>query len=249
MTHLHTALHSISKNAQAPVHVSILGVESSAPWIGPPKPSQSASPVPPQPHLNVAKGSSLSRAVSGSLKTSSKSQVFVDTSTVAYAVFQKDSISIPIGVPPTLNDFSLASDVLMNTNTTMLVHPENLNDDDLLVDLDNIPLLPLSSSALVRVPTSSSDSLALSQMVHVHLLYAAKSEGSAYPTVVSNATDGYQSLLQDITNSFYSLSVLSSARGLYMASNSNSLLPLHLVAVATMRNALSTRVDSFYHYS
>lgn len=219
------------------MHVSLLCVEPSAPWIMLPMSSQSPS----SPHPGPTKSSS-SRSVSGS-KTSSKTPIFIDTSTVTYSLFQKDSISIPVGVPPTLNDIGLASDVVINN--TLLGHP--MNDDDHLIDLDDIPLVPLSSSALVRMPCppphsytdSDCPTTPLARMIRIHLLYAAKSEGSAYPTVASGAADGHQSLLREITNSFYSLSVLSSARGGGHGTNRNSLLPFHLSAVETMRNALS----------
>ncbi|KIK59991.1 hypothetical protein GYMLUDRAFT_616948 [Collybiopsis luxurians FD-317 M1] len=222
MTHLSTVLYSISRNAQTPVHASLLSVERSAPWVllpaqlqSPTLPSQSSNPP--------SKGPSLSRSVSGSIKTSSKSQFFIDTSMTTYSLYQKTPT--PVGPPPTLQDLGLATDLLANT-----VAPIESDDHPVA---HNQPLLPLSSSALVRTPSSSnSHSPTLPQMTQIHLLYTAKSEGCTYPPVTSGVADSPHSLLHDITNSFYSLSVLSNAR--WSMAGGKSLLPFHLGAVETM---------------
>ncbi|KAJ4471962.1 mediator complex subunit 13 C-terminal-domain-containing protein [Lentinula aciculospora] len=219
ITHLYSALHS---NSQTPLHISLLNVEKSVPWIILPLPTPPQSIGTVAPHTN-SKGSSLSRSVSNSMKVSSKSQFFVDTAATTYGIFQKDTS--PVSVPPTLDDISLSSDCVADAPLS------DANDDYSLAD--NYPLLPLSSSTLVCVPDSS----VLPQMVNIHLIYAAKSKGCAYPTLTSNAADSPQILLRDITNSFYHLSVLSTVRW-KMATCS---LPFHLGAVETMRKALSTR--------
>ncbi|KAF9074701.1 mediator complex subunit 13 C-terminal-domain-containing protein [Rhodocollybia butyracea] len=222
MTHLCTALYSISKT-QPPIHVSLLSTERTAPWIIPPLPLSSISQ-----HSNSFKGSSsLSRSVSGSVKASSKSQFFVDTSTVAYSLLQHDSL--PIAAPPTLNDIGLASDYIVNM-------PAYLESDD-HARSDHFPLLPLSSSALIHAPYLT-DSHTLPGMVCIHLLYTAKSEGCTYPAITSDLAESHRSLLCDITNSFHSLSILSSAR--WGMDGVNCLLPFHLSAVETMRDALTS---------
>ncbi|KAF5351402.1 hypothetical protein D9757_012635 [Collybiopsis confluens] len=222
MAHFSTALYSIAKNARTPVHASLLSVEHSTPWMFLPPTSQSALPS--------SKGPSLSRSTSGSNKTSTKSQIFIDTSMTAYNIFHK--ALIPTTPPPTLQDVGLASDFVINS-ATLIDH-----DDHSLADGQSV--LPLSSSALLQTPPSSSHSLARHQMINIHLLYAAKSEGCSYPTITAGAADSPQSLLRDITDSFYSLAVLSNVKSTAV-DGKTSLLPFHLSAVKTMRNALSVR--------
>ncbi|GAW06244.1 proteophosphoglycan ppg4 [Lentinula edodes] len=221
ITHLYTALHS---NVQAPMHVSLLNVEQSVPWIILPFPApQSTGHSAPN-----SKNPTLFRSTPGSVKISSKNQFFVDTATTTYGLLQKDTL--PISVPPTLNDIGLSTDLVINK-------PLSIDDDDYSL-VDDYPLLPLSSSTLICIPDSS----VLPQMVNIHLIYATKSEECAYPNITSDAADSPQNLLHDITNSFYSLSVLSTAR----RDIAGTSLPFHLSAVETMRKALSTRngVDS-----
>lgn len=216
ITHLYTALHS---NMQVPMHVSLLNVEQSVPWIILPLPApQSTGHFAPN-----SKNPTSSRSTPGSVKISSKNQFFVDTATTTYGLLQKDTL--PISVPPTLNDIGLSTDLVINK-------PLSVDDDDYSI-VDDYPLLPLSSSTLVCMPDSS----VLPQMVNIHLIYATKSEGCAYPNITSDAADSPQTLLHDITNSFYSLSVLSTARWDIAGTS----LPFHLSAVETMRKALSTR--------
>ncbi|KAJ3994837.1 mediator complex subunit 13 C-terminal-domain-containing protein [Lentinula boryana] len=216
ITHSYSALHS---NSQIPMHISILNVENSVPWtLTPASQTQSLGITNQHP---TSRGSSLSRSVPNSMKVSSKSQFFVDTTATTYELCQKDRL--PVGIPPTLDDIGLSSDLV---DVSLPIE----NDDYSLAD--DQPLLPLSSSTLICVPDSS----VLPRMVNIHLIYAAKSEGCAYPTATSDAADSPQSLLRDITSSYYSLSVLSSARWETVSS-----LPFHLGAVETMRKALSTR--------
>ncbi|KAJ3785847.1 mediator complex subunit 13 C-terminal-domain-containing protein [Lentinula aff. detonsa] len=216
ITHSYSVLHS---NSQIPMHISILNVENSVPWtLTPASQTQSLGIANQHP---TSRGSSLSRSVPNSMKVSSKSQFFVDTNATTYELCQKDRL--PVSVPPTLDDIGLSSDLV---DVSLPIE----NDDYSLAD--DQPLLPLSSSTLICVPDSS----VLPRMVNIHLIYAAKSEGCAYPTVTSDAADSPQSLLRDITSSYYSLSVLSSARWETVSS-----LPFHLGAVETMRKALSTR--------
>ncbi|KAA1465922.1 hypothetical protein DENSPDRAFT_862140 [Dentipellis sp. KUC8613] len=90
----------------------------------------------------------------------------------------------------------------------------------------SLPLRPLNSTTLIRVP-SSTDYTSIS-MLHIHLLHTFKSRYSSLA-----APD--EQTHQDITRNYYELSVLAQLRHL----KANPILPFHLGALDIMDMALS----------
>ncbi|TFY64313.1 hypothetical protein EVG20_g5983 [Dentipellis fragilis] len=90
----------------------------------------------------------------------------------------------------------------------------------------SLPLRPLRSTTLIRVP-SSTDYTSIS-MLHIHLLHTFKSRHSSLTTPDEQTH-------QDITRNYYELTVLAQLRHL----KANPVLPFHLGALDIMDMALS----------
>ncbi|KAF9004956.1 hypothetical protein BDZ89DRAFT_1169049 [Hymenopellis radicata] len=201
-----------------PVHVSIVSVDPSTPWMFTSRPDFDSSP----PHSKPV-GRSVSMSSSKPNKSTSN-PVFMDVSATTYALFQHSPL--PVSVPPTPADMGLDSRHIPDPS------PAHGGDSDSAsMDLGHeeyphtLPLVPHASSTLIRVPSSGS-----STMLHVHLLHKIRSVGCAYP-----AAD-YQQLLRDITHSYFALSVLSAAkRSSIRRGTINPILPCHLAAVEAMK--------------
>ncbi len=198
-----------------PVHVSIVSVDPSTPWMFTSRPDFDFS----APHLKTV-GRSVSMSSSKSSKSTSN-PVFMDVSSTTYALFQHSPL--PVSVPPTPSDMGLDTRHIPDPSPT-----HGGDADSASMDLGHeeyphtLPLVPHASSTLIRVPSSGAPT-----MLHVHLLHKIRSVGCAYP-----AAD-YQQLLRDITHSYFALSVLSAAkRGVRGA---NPILPYHLAAVEAMK--------------
>ncbi|KAJ7574277.1 mediator complex subunit 13 C-terminal-domain-containing protein [Mycena floridula] len=137
-------------------------------------------------------------------------QLFVDVSATTYALFAQTS-SFAISSPVGPNDLGLGNGLVPEASSSP--------------DSSERPLLPLGSSSLVRSP---SDPTASISMLWINVMYTTQTVGSSY-------TAETPSLLEDITKSFYSLSVLASLR---WRLNVNPILPFHIGAIDAMREAL-----------
>lgn len=95
------------------------------------------------------------------------------------------------------------------------------------------PLLPISSTALIRTSSTS----CTPTMLHLHLLYTLKSPSSSLsiPDIDTH---------KDITRNYHELAVISSIRWKLGAGGREG-LPFHLAAVEAMREALDTGEAGF----
>lgn len=92
---------------------------------------------------------------------------------------------------------------------------------------DEVPLLPISSSALIRAPASGGyNSIS---MLQIHLLHTTRSPHSSLDTPDSETH-------RDITRNFYELSVLAAER--WKFDREHAILPMHLGAVQVMANII-----------
>lgn len=100
---------------------------------------------------------------------------------------------------------------------------------------DEVPLLPISSSALIRAPASGSyNSIS---MLQIHLLHTTRSPHSSLDTPDSETH-------RDITRNFYELSVLAAER--WKFDREHAILPMHLGAVQVMANIIGrTDVENY----
>ncbi|KAJ7188980.1 hypothetical protein C8R46DRAFT_877203 [Mycena filopes] len=180
------------------IHVTLLSVEPDAPWTLLPSESQhKAAPTPP-----------MTRAPSSS-STAKTPSLFIDVSSTTYAVFPKRKI--PLSLPPTPLDLGLS---LVSGTMTAPEFPHPL------------PIRPLSTTLLVRVPAASISSTP--SMLHINLL-------ATFPL---DADTNVGQLHADITQSYHELAVLSAARWKLALMGADPILPFHLAAVDAMRAAL-----------
>ncbi|THV05352.1 hypothetical protein K435DRAFT_849922 [Dendrothele bispora CBS 962.96] len=237
-------LHETLKTLRTVVHVSILCVQTSSPWIFPVENYKSATPhssltrTPTSPSVKP-QAATLTRSVSASSSKTSRNQIFVDMSTTMYALYQKHPL--PLSAHPTLEDLGLAYGVVATAPSKR--------------ESPSLPLIPLCSSMLIgsySMPTTNhptatagtirsgassattiSFSPAAPTSLHIHLLHVIKSLQCSYP--VSESSN--RQLHRDITQSYYGLAVLSVER--WHLNPGDSLLPFHLAAVDVMNDALS----------
>ncbi|KAF7967588.1 hypothetical protein HWV62_33709 [Athelia sp. TMB] len=93
--------------------------------------------------------------------------------------------------------------------------------------LDEVPLLPISSSALIRAPAGGGYTSIM--MLQIHLLHTTRSPLSSLD--ISDLETH-----KEITRNFYELSVLASER--WKFDRANSILPMHLGAVQVMASII-----------
>ncbi|KAG7446038.1 uncharacterized protein BT62DRAFT_1076435 [Guyanagaster necrorhizus] len=219
--------HLESDTEMGPVHVSVVAVEPSTPWMFTSRPeldaTKSASPS--------LKSVGRSASVSSSKPSKNNSHpVFVDISFSTYALFQQSPL--PVSVPPTLGDMGLGLGYIPDPSSWHGgedTHPQSPSIEHDHSNLPHVlPLIPHASATLIRVPSSTT--VATTTMLHIHLLHMIRSVGCSYP-----ASD-YNQLLRDITHSYYALSVLSSLK--WRMKGANPILPFHLGAVEAMRTAV-----------
>ncbi|KAK1224128.1 hypothetical protein PQX77_012987 [Marasmius sp. AFHP31] len=230
--HLITSLHA--NRRRTPLHVSVVAVQTSSPWvILPSRPKlTSTTSVPGLP----AKPPPLNRSVTlppkPSVKTGS-AQLFIDSTTTTYALFYKSPLTSTS--PPTLESLGI-------TCTIVVDDPASRGEEQPQMSF----LLPLRSATLVRLPSSPHTSVSApsfstsSRMLDIHLISSAAPTPSSSDSMSVEALSPkamYQPLLRDIVHSYHMLSVLSSSR--MQLTGVNDLLPFHLGAVEAMRNALS----------
>lgn len=139
-----------------PVHVSIVAVEPSTPWMFTSRPDFTDPP----PHLK-----NIGRSASVSSSKPSKN-VYVDISATTYALYQHPVL--PVSVPPTAADIGLDAHHIPDPDPSVEVEHEEYPH--------TLPLVPHASSTLIRVPESGNVS-----MVHVHLVHVIRSVGCVYP--------------------------------------------------------------------
>ncbi|SJL01409.1 uncharacterized protein ARMOST_04731 [Armillaria ostoyae] len=219
--------HLENDTEMGPVHVSVVAVEPSTPWMFTSRPEFDA-PKSVSPSLK-----SIGRSASVSSSKPSKHNshpVFVDMAFSTYALFQQSPL--PVSVPPTLSDMGLDLGHIPDPSPWHggeETHPQSPSIEHDHSNLPHVlPLIPHASSTLIRVPSSTT--VATTTMLHIHLLHMIRSVGCSYP-----ASD-YNRLLRDITHSYYALSVLSSLK--WRMKGVNPILPSHLGAVEAMRTAV-----------
>ncbi|ESK87950.1 proteophosphoglycan ppg4 [Moniliophthora roreri MCA 2997] len=229
-------------SSRTPIHVSLLSIEPSAPWAIFPKRLKPSTPLSSQSSTSIAKAPALSRSSSMPSKASLKNGApyFIDGSQTTYALFH--NCSLTVSRAPTMESVGITSNIITDK-------PHGSSEG-----VRELPLLPLCSCTLVRMPASTSSpptSIITPNMVDLHLMHAAGSRGSTYPPTSRNhsANDSeastshpstatlHRGLMNDILYSYYALSVLSASRS--KLSGVNPLLPFNLGAVEAMRNALS----------
>ncbi|KAK0467791.1 mediator complex subunit 13 C-terminal-domain-containing protein [Desarmillaria tabescens] len=209
-----------------PVHVSVVAVEPSTPWMFTSRPEfDTPKSVPPS-----LKSVGRSASVSSSKPSKHNSHpVFVDIAFSTYALFQQSPL--PVSVPPTLGDLGLDLGYIPDPSpwhSGEETHPQSPSIEHDHSNLPHVlPLIPHASATLIRVPSTT---VATTTMLHIHLLHVIRSVGCSYP-----ASD-YNQLFRDITHSYYALSVLSSLK--WRMKSANPILPSHLGAVEAMRTAV-----------
>jgi mediator of RNA polymerase II transcription subunit 13, fungi type len=138
--------------------------------------------------------------------------LIIDTSTSTWAMYP----STP---------FPLSSSPMPNYNTDLTYIPDP-TENHAPSGPPTPPLLPISSTVLIRTSSSSS----APTMLYLHLLYTIQSPSSSL-SIPDMDTH------RDITRNYHELTVLSSLRWQLGASEREG-LPLHLAAVEVMREAL-----------
>ncbi|KAF7362482.1 Mediator of RNA polymerase II transcription subunit 13 [Mycena venus] len=230
------------------VQFALLSVEPDAPWTflppdGPPKVTPAPTPpltaptsssklhpsLPPKPMVRVPSSS-------GSTKTPS---LFIDVSSTTYAIYPKRNLSLSL--PPTPADLGLSLSFVPESGssspTVATPPPDNPEGASPLSNISGtsitpeyphpLPIRPLSTTLLVRVPAPSIASTP--SVLHINLLAAFPQDAAD-----SSANDVAQ-LHADITQSFHELAVLSAARWRLALGSADPILPFHLAAVDAMR--------------
>jgi mediator of RNA polymerase II transcription subunit 13 len=111
-----------------------------------------------------------------------------------------------------------------------------------------MPLLPHSSSILIRIPhLHDSTAASTNSMIHIHLLrtYHSASYLPPTPSQPASAIFDDKQLLEDVTRNYYELSVLSKTRWKLDGIGGHKGLPFHLAATDAMRMALDRDWDRF----
>ncbi|KAJ7496590.1 mediator complex subunit 13 C-terminal-domain-containing protein [Mycena latifolia] len=193
------------------VHVTLLSVEPDASWTFLPSDAPPKTPSTPVPTPSL----------------------FIDVSSTTYAIFPKRVL--PLSLPPTPVDLGLSLSFVPESGYSSPTTATSSPAAEIASPVSTtsgcggapeyphpLPLRPLSTTLLVRVPAASIASTA--SMLHINLLAAFPQE-----------TDG---LHVEITHSFHELAVLSAARWRLAQMGADPILPFHLAAVDAMRAAL-----------
>ena len=239
-------LNVLPSREQNPLHHSLVCVIPDTPWFFlPSKPS-------PLNHIR-------------SLPSSAKHPViFTDISSTTYAIFPK--VRLPISVSPSQchlvsTQSFIPEPLVSHPNVTSSPYrpiqtscpqpaksPSSLSRVFSETDRHAMPLLPRSSSILVRIPhVIDSTTASHNSMIHIHLLRTYHSAPDLPPTASQPApaiSDDKQ-LLEDVTRNYYELSVLSKARWKLDGVGGHEGLPFHLAATDAMRMALDRDWDRF----
>ncbi|KAJ7744697.1 mediator complex subunit 13 C-terminal-domain-containing protein [Mycena metata] len=232
------------------IHVTLLSAQPDAPWTFLPsevqhKETPTPTPTPaaiPVPTTNAAKlhpslpPKPMARVPSSS-STPKTPSLFIDVSSATYAVFPKRNLSLSL--PPTHSDLGLSLSFVPEsggsspTASTPSPAPEsssplsNISGTSTAPEFPHpLPIRPLSTTLLVRVPAASIASTP--SMLQINLL----------ATFPSDAETNVSQLHADITKSYHELAVLSTARWKLALMGADPILPFHLAAVDAMRAAL-----------
>ncbi|KAJ7252420.1 mediator complex subunit 13 C-terminal-domain-containing protein [Mycena haematopus] len=226
------------------VLVTLLSVEPDAPWTFLPPDDQSKLTT--TPVLATAAGTSklhpslppkpMARVPSSSSSNKTPS-LLIDVSSTTYALYPKRNLSLSL--PPTPADLGLSLSFVPESGSsspTAAIHPSDqigsasplssVSATSSIPEFPHpLPIRPLSTTLLVRVPAPSIASTP--SVLHINLL-------AVFPQDHSDTTNLAQ-LHADITQSYHDLAVLSAARWKLSA---DPILPFHLAAVDAMRAAL-----------
>ncbi|KAG1739948.1 mediator complex subunit 13 C-terminal-domain-containing protein [Suillus paluster] len=156
------------------------------------------------PHLDETAGPASSRRAPAK---DSKS-IYVDTAAPAYVIYP--STRIPL------------SSLSCQDQADLPFIPDN----DGTTTSDTLSILPISTSILVRSPSTRSTSTQSS--IYIHLLHALHTRGSSF-----SISDDI--MRKDITLNFYELSILA---GAMLGFQEYPLLPFHLAALEAMHHSL-----------
>jgi mediator of RNA polymerase II transcription subunit 13 len=179
----------------------------------------------------------MARVPSSSSSSTKTPSLFIDVSSTTYAIFPKRNLSLSL--PPTPADLGLSlsfvpeSGCSSPTTATPSPAPEDASPLSSTSGTSYtpeyphpLPLRPLSTTLLVRVPAASIASTP--SILHINLL-------AAFPY---DAETNVGQLHADITQSYHDLAVLSAARWKLAQMGADPILPFHLAAVDAMRAAL-----------
>jgi mediator of RNA polymerase II transcription subunit 13 len=193
------------------VHITLLSAEPDAPWT--------FLPTKPKPQIKH-KPTMPTRTSSSSSPKHQYHSTFTDISSMIYSLPPRTHL--PEFLPPSSADLGLCLPYIPESSCPSTGSLEDPSPHPL-------PLLPHSSTTLIRVPNSPSS--ASISMLHLHLLHIFP----ALPLLSPPPTKEISELHSDITRNFYELSVLAGTRWHLSV---NPLLPFHLAAVEAMRIAL-----------
>jgi len=142
--------------------------------------------------------------------------IFVDSSASTYTLFSTSRIPLSSAIP---------------SSRDLGAEPCYVPEADEVAVCENVGILPLSTSTLIRVPSQTGHTFI--SMLHIHLLHTIKSPSSSLEV-------GDKETHADITKNYHDLAVLTGCR---WKMDVNPILPFHLAAVEAMRVALD-RGDS-----
>ncbi|KAL0949105.1 hypothetical protein HGRIS_009194 [Hohenbuehelia grisea] len=217
-SHLSSAVESPA--VAASLNVSLWSADASTPWKVIPRRAV-ASPKRSRPESRAA-------SFSSSKHSSLPPSLFIDAAASTCAFFPRHP-PIPLTALPTFSEPALVLEPPSETGAT---------SSSSLRDRATLPLLPLASSVLLRVPADGGVS-SLSTL-HIHLLYSG-CVGMEPPASSPEEEERRSELLKDVTKNFYALSVLACSRTSLssVGAGTLSLLPSHLAAVDAMHGAVS----------
>jgi mediator of RNA polymerase II transcription subunit 13 len=195
------------------------------------------------------------------------SVIFTDISSTTYAIFPK--VRLPISVSPShshlvsmqsfipeppISHPNIASPYpqpIQTSNTDCsqpAKPPSSLSRLHSETDRRALPLLPHSSSILIRIPhLHDSATASNNSMIHIHLLrtYHSACNPPPIPSQTASAILDDKQLLEDVTRNYYELSVLSKARWNLDGVGGHKGLPFHLAATDAKRMAFDRDWDRF----
>ncbi|KAF8803912.1 hypothetical protein BYT27DRAFT_6723764 [Phlegmacium glaucopus] len=241
-------VHVLSSREQPPMHHSVVCVEPDAPWLFIPSSKPNVAPL--------RRSSPPARSSPSSPKHQS---VFTDISATTYALFPSNHMTISLppchtylglsqsfipepastSLPPSPGPQSTVNPTTNDVEqTTSTIIPDNYSPDT-SSQPHPITLMPLSTTTLIRVPSSSS--LASIRMAHIHLLCTFHSYTYTYSSQVTSCpVPDNQQLHKDVTKNYHELAVLAKVR---WKLDDNPVLPFHLAAVDAMRMSLDRDWD------
>jgi mediator of RNA polymerase II transcription subunit 13 len=138
----------------------------------------------------------------------------------------KDSKSIYVDIAPAYAIYPSTRIPLTSRSCREQVDLPFIPDNDGTTNTDISGILPISTSILIRCPSTLATSTQSS--IYVHLLHAVHSPGSSL--LISDDTTP-----KDVTLNFYELSVLA---GAILGLQEYPLLPFHLAAIEVMNDSL-----------